>query len=166
VSGWLQMMGEEQGWKYMDALNDNMAVYTHSGSKPCKMAASGEYPIGISIEYTGAEQKTKGAPIDVILASEGAGWEMEATAIVKGTKNLEAAKKLADWAATKQANELYVNYYAVAAYQGVTKQMPNYPANAEAMMYKKNDFAWAAAHRDSILAEWSKRYDSKSEPKN
>ena len=28
-----------------------------------------------------------------------------------------------------------------------------------------NDFAWAAKNRDRILAEWSKRYDAKSEPK-
>jgi iron(III) transport system substrate-binding protein len=164
VSGWLQMQGD-QGWKFMDGLDANVAVYTHSGSKPCKMAASGEYPIGISIEYTGAELKTKGAPIDVIIAQEGSGWEMEATAIVKGTKNLDAAQKLADWAATKKANELYVNYYAVTAHPDVHKQMPNYPTNAEMMMIKKNDFTWAAKNRDQILAEWSKRYDAKSEPK-
>ncbi|MDQ2103596.1 putative 2-aminoethylphosphonate ABC transporter substrate-binding protein [Azospirillum isscasi] len=165
VSGWLQTMGEPAGWAYMDRLDRNIAVYTHSGSKPCKMAAAGEYPIGISIEYTGAQQKTKGAPIDVILASEGAGWEMEATAIVKGTKNLEAAQKLADWAATRKANELYVNFYQVTAHPGVTKDTPNYPKDAEAAMIKTNDFRWAAEHRDAILAEWSKRYDAKSEPK-
>jgi iron(III) transport system substrate-binding protein len=27
----------------------------------------------------------------------------------------------------------------------------------------KNDFAWASSHRDSILTEWRKRYDGKSE---
>lgn len=165
VSGWLQMMGEKEGWSYMDKLNDNMAVYTHSGSKPCRMAAAGEYPIGLSIEYTGAAQKTKGAPIDVILAKEGTGWDMEATAIVKGTKNLDAAQKLADWAVTRKANELYNNYYAVVAYKGVKKDIPNYPANAEEAMFKANDFKWAAANRDAILAEWSKRYGAKSEPK-
>lgn len=166
VSGWLQTMGSDKGWSYMDRLNDNVAVYTHSGSKPCRMAASGEYAIGISIEYTGAQQKTKGAPIDVILAAEGAGWEMEATAIVKGTKNLDAAQKLADWAATKKANELYVNFYQVTAHPGVTKDTPNYPKNAEASMIRNNDFAWAAANRDAILAEWGKRYNAKSEPKS
>jgi iron(III) transport system substrate-binding protein len=35
-----------------------------------------------------------------------------------------------------------------------------------ASMLIKNDFAWAAANRDRILAEWSKRYDGKSEPKS
>ncbi|AWK84984.1 putative 2-aminoethylphosphonate ABC transporter substrate-binding protein [Azospirillum thermophilum] len=166
VSGWLQTMGQDKGWAYMDKLNDNVAVYTHSGSKPCKMAAAGEYAIGISIEYTGAQQKTKGAPIDVILASEGAGWEMEATAIVKGTKNLGAAQKLADWAASKKASELYVTFYQVTAHPGVTKDTPNYPKDAEASMIKNNDFAWAAANRDAILAEWAKRYNAKSEPKS
>eukprot|EP01012_Entosiphon_sulcatum_P064035 TRINITY_DN925_c0_g1_i2.p2 TRINITY_DN925_c0_g1~~TRINITY_DN925_c0_g1_i2.p2 ORF type:complete len:350 (-),score=87.56 TRINITY_DN925_c0_g1_i2:827-1876(-) len=166
VSGWLQGQGEEKGWSYMDKLNDNVAVYTHSGSKPCKMAAAGEFVIGISIEYTGAQLKTKGSPIDVILAAEGAGWEMEATSIVKGTKKLEAAQALADWAATKKANEVYVNFYQVTAHPAVTKDTPNYPKNAEAMMMKSNDFAWAASNRDRILAEWTKRYNAKSEPKS
>jgi iron(III) transport system substrate-binding protein len=165
VAGWLQQMGEEKGWAFMDKLNENIAAYTHSGSKPCKQAAAGEYPMGISIEYTGASLKTKGAPIEVILPKPGSGWDMEATAIVKGTDNLGAAKTLADFAASKAANELYNNYYAVVAYQGVTKDIPNYPANAEAMMMAKNDFEWAAVNRDRILAEWTKRYDAKSEPK-
>lgn len=166
VSGWLQTMGEKGAWAYMDRLNENMAAYTHSGSKPCKEAAAGEYPLGISIEYTGASLKSKGAPIDVILPQPGSGWDMEATAIIKGTKKLDAAKKLADFAASKEANELYNNYYAVVAYEGIKKDIPNYPSNAEAMMIPNNDFEWAAAHREAILADWSKRYDSKSEPQN
>jgi iron(III) transport system substrate-binding protein len=30
----------------------------------------------------------------------------------------------------------------------------------------KNDLAWMASNRDKILAEWTKRYDGKSAPKN
>jgi iron(III) transport system substrate-binding protein len=165
VSGWLQSMGEEKAWAFMDKLNENIAAYTHSGSKPCKQAAAGEYPLGISIEYTGASLKTKGAPIEVVLPKEGSGWDMEATAIVKGTDNLEAAKRLADWAVSKEANELYNNYYAVVAMKGIKKDIPNYPADAESFMIANNDFTWAAANRDRILAEWTKRYDSKSEAK-
>jgi iron(III) transport system substrate-binding protein len=165
VSGWLQSMGEAAGWAYMDKLNENIANYTHSGSKPCRQAAAGEYVLGISIEYTGASLKTKGAPIDVILPKEGSGWDMEATAIIKGTDNLAAAKALADFAASREANELYNNFYAVVARQGIAKEIPNYPKNAESFMLKNNDFEWAAANRDRILAEWTKRYDSKSEAK-
>jgi iron(III) transport system substrate-binding protein len=165
VSGWMQTMGEEAAWAFMDKLNENIAAYTHSGSKPCKQAAAGEHPLGISIEYTGASLKSKGAPIDVILPKEGSGWDMEATAILKGAKNLDAAKTLADWAVSREANELYGRFYAVVARSDVKPDIPNYPAGAEAQMIENNDFAWAAANRERILAEWSKRYDAKSEAK-
>ena len=113
----------------------------------------------------GASEKTKGAPIEIILPKEGTGWDMEATAIVKGTKNLDAAKKVADWGATKGANELYSKYYAVVAHPDVKNMPPNYPADAEQAMVK-NDFGWMAENRERILAEWSKRYESKAAPKN
>ena len=38
------------------------------------------------------------------------------------------------------------------------------PADYEKRLVK-NDFAWSAKNRDRILAEWTKRYDGKSEPK-
>ena len=102
----------------MDKLHENIAVYTHSGSAPCVQAAKGERLIGIGFDMRGASEKTKGAPIDLIVPSEGIGWDMEATAIVKGTKNLAAAKKLADFARRKDANELYGKYYALVAHPG------------------------------------------------
>ncbi len=164
IAAWLQVMGEAEGWKYMDGLHENVAVYTHSGSAPCVQAARGERLIGIGFDMRGATEKTKGAPIDLILPSEGAGWEMEATAIVKGTKNMEAAQKLVDWTITKKANELYGKYYAIVAMPGINAAPPNYPAGAEKAMVK-NDLAWMAKERDRILAEWTKRYDGKSAPK-
>jgi len=164
IAAWLQVMGEAEGWKYMDALHQNIAVYTHSGSAPCVQAATGERLMGIGFDMRGAVEKTKGAPIDLILPSEGAGWEMEATAIVKGTKNMDAAQKLVDWTVTKKANELYGKYYAIVAMPGINAAPPNYPAGADQAMVK-NDLGWMAKERDRILAEWTKRYDGKSAPK-
>ncbi|MGE0846953.1 MAG: putative 2-aminoethylphosphonate ABC transporter substrate-binding protein [Flavobacteriaceae bacterium] len=164
VSSWLQMFGEEDGWKYMDALHENIARYTHSGSKPCKMAAAGEIPIGISFAFRGAKSKAEGAPLDIIVPSEGVGWDMEATAIVAGTSKLEAAKKLVDWSITHKANEMYNVGYAVVALPGVAKPVKFFPEGlVDAMI--DNDFEWAANNRAKILEEWQKRYDSKSEPK-
>ncbi len=164
IAAWLQVMGEQKGWEFMDKLHENIAVYTHSGSAPCVQAARGERLIGIGFDMRGASEKTKGAPIDLIVPSEGIGWDMEATGIVKGTKNLDAAKKLADWAASKKASELYGKYYALVAHPDVKAAPPNYPTDGEAKMVK-NDFGWMADNRDRILAEWSKRYESKAAPK-
>ena len=165
ITAWLQVMGEEQGWKFMDALHENIAVYTHSGSAPCVQAARGERLIGIGFDMRAAREKTQGAPIDIILPKEGAGWEMEATAIVKGTKNLAAAQKLADWSVTRQANEVYGKFFAIVAHPDVSAAPPNYPPNADQSMVK-NDLGWMATQRERILAEWTKRFDGKSAPKN
>ena len=164
VSSWLQMFGEKDGWAFMDGLHANIAAYTHSGSKPCKMAAAGEIPIGVSFAFRGAKSKAAGAPIEIIVPEEGVGWDMEATAIVAGTDNLEDAKTLADWTITKKANEMYNSGYAVVAYPGVAKPVEHFPTNLLEKMID-NDFEFAANNRKVILDEWQKRYDSKSEPK-
>jgi iron(III) transport system substrate-binding protein len=167
VAAWLQTMGEDAGWKYMDALHQNVGVYTHSGSAPCVQAAKGERMIGIGFDMRGAREKTAGAPIDLILAKEGAGWEMEASGVVKGRPkaNEDAARLVMDWVATKEANELYGKFYAITAHPSVKAAPPNYPEGVvEAMV--KNDLGWMASNRERVLAEWTKRYDSKSAPKS
>lgn len=164
VSSWLQLFGEEKGWSYMDRLHQNISRYTHSGSKPCKLAASGEAAIGISFAFRGAKLKTKGAPIDLVFPQEGLGWDMEAAAIIKGSKNLSAAQKLMDFAVSKDANQMYNKGFAVVAMPGVAQPVEHFPADAENRMID-NDFGWAAANRTNILAQWQKRYDGKSEPK-
>jgi len=164
VSSWLQMFGEEEGWKFMDGLHENIGRYTHSGSKPCKLAASGEAAIGISFAFRAAKSKAEGAPLEIVIPSEGIGWDMEATAIVKGTKKMDAAKTLVDWSVSQKANEMYNEGYAVVAMTGVAKPVKFFPPNVEEKMID-NNFEWSASNRERILAEWQKRYDSKSEPK-
>ena len=164
VSSWLQMFGEDGGWAFMDALHNNISRYTHSGSAPCKLAASGETTVGVSFAFRGAKSKAAGAPIEIIVPTEGVGWDMEATAIVAGTDDLAAAKTLVDWTVTKEANELYNSGYAVVAYPGVAKAVEHFPAGLlEAMI--DNDFEFAANNRGAILSEWAGRYDGKSDPK-
>jgi iron(III) transport system substrate-binding protein len=164
VSSWLQTFGETEGWKYMDALHQNVGVYTHSGSKPCVQAGQGEYAVGISFEFRAARVKKQGAPVEIIFPEEKSGWDMEATSIVKGTKNLEAAKALVDWSVSEKAMKLYNEGYAVTAITSIAQPVEFLPANMLQHM-AKNDFQWAATNRAKILAEWEKRYGAKSEPK-
>ena len=164
VSGWIQMMGEEKAWAFMDRLHQNIAVYVHSGSKPCRDAATGEFPVGIAYELLGSQLKTRGAPIETLIMAEGGGWDMDAFAIIKGTRHVEAARRLADWAASRKANELYANFASQVAWPGIENRMPNYPPGvAESLI--RNDFVWASSNRARILAEWTRRYDGKSAPK-
>jgi iron(III) transport system substrate-binding protein len=165
VAGWIQTMGADAAWKFMDALHQNIAVYTHSGSAPCVQAAKGERIAGISLDTRAAKEKSNGAPLEVVLPKEGVGWDVEASGIVRGTKALASAKKVADWAASKAANELYARWYPITAHPDVKNFPANYPANAEARMIKM-DFDEMARQRAAILTEWSKRYEGKAAPRN
>jgi iron(III) transport system substrate-binding protein len=152
----LQRMGEAEGWKYLDALHQNIAEYTKSGSKPCKDAAAGERPIGVSFEYVAYEMKKKGAPVEMVLPKEGAGYEMEANALTKkGAKN-PAAKQFLDWADSEEAMRLYAQYFAAVGVAGIPGP-EGLPKDITKVVYP-NDFDWSAKNRDRILAEWQKRY--------
>jgi iron(III) transport system substrate-binding protein len=165
VAAWLQTMGEAEAWKFMDALHENIAVYTHSGSAPCVQSAKGERVAGLCLDMRAAKEKTAGAPIEVIVPKEGVGWELEATSIVKGTQKLAVAKKIMDWVASKEANTAYSKFYAIVAHPDVKNFPANYPSTAEAAMANVNLQAMAD-QREATLKEWSKRYEAKAAPKN
>jgi len=100
----------------------------------------------------------------LVFPKEGLGWDLEGFAIYKGTKKLDAAKKLADWASSKDAMIMYGKNFAITAQPGVATKLANIPADYESRLIKL-DFDKAAAGREKTLIEWSKRYDAKSEPK-
>ncbi len=164
VSAWLQLFGEDEAWKFMSALHENMERYTHSGSKPCRLAAAGEVPIGISFAFRGASLKQKGAPLDLILAKEGVGWEVEASGILKTTKKLKAAKTFFDWHISPAAMKIYNDYLPTLAIPELAKPVKHFPAGTIEKMID-NNFGWAANNRKKILRKWKGRYDAKSEPK-
>ena len=165
VAGWMGSMGEARAWDFMTRLHENVQVYTHSGSAPCNNAARGEYGVGISLDMRAVTLKNQGAPIEIIVPTDGVGFDMEGTAIVRGTRNLDAAKKLADWAVSRAAMELYGRWYAVLALPGVQPAVRGYPAEFEQRLVNQ-DFRTIAARRDQILRDWASRFDGKSAPRN
>ena len=163
VSAILQLKGKdsEAGWDYLDQLHENIAQYVHSGSKPAKMAASGECAVGISFGYAGLSQRDKGAPVEVIFPEEGSGWDLEANALMKKEEINPAAYTFLDWAISDEAMDLYrVNYPIVTVENTGTYE--GYDSNPLDQLID-NDFSWAAENRENILNEWMEKYDSKSE---
>nr|WP_294551750.1 putative 2-aminoethylphosphonate ABC transporter substrate-binding protein [uncultured Rhodopila sp.] len=164
VAGWLAHDGTEAGWAFMTELNKNIATYVHSGSAPCTNAARGEYAAGIGLDMRAVELKNQGAPIDIIVPADGVGYDLEGMAIVKGTKNLDAARRLADFSVSPDANKLFGKFYALLALPGVKASVENYPPEF-AQRLVQADFEEIARNRDAILQEWARRFDSKSAPK-
>jgi iron(III) transport system substrate-binding protein len=164
VSAILQIMGQEKGWDYMDQLHENIAMYTHSGSKPAKMAGKGEFPIGMSFAYRGFKQRAKGEPVVIAFPKEGSGYEVEANALMKKARIKKEAKIFLDWAISDDAMAMYAKVYPIVATDIKVDAPEGWPSDPMSVLID-NDLQWAAKNRKSILKEWIKRYDSKSAPK-
>ena len=162
--GILQARGEPAGWAYLDKLHQNIAQYTHSGSKPATMAGAGEYPVGVSLDARCIAEKKRGVPIEVVFPTDKAGWDLEAMGLVRKKNIKPAAKVFLDWAASPAAFTHYTKYAAVVSHEKFTMVPEGYPQKPTERLAEL-DLRWAAANRDRILAEWGRRYGGKGEPK-
>lgn len=152
ISSILQMKGEDAGWEFLKKLDKNMGQYIKSGSKPAKMAAAGEYAIGASFEFVVAKLIAQGAPVKMVIPKEGAGYELEANALMKGAKRPAAAKRFLDWAISENAMRQYAKWKAGVTLAGMPE--PEYlPGKLDKLLYPMN-FEWSAANYDRIVKKW------------
>jgi iron(III) transport system substrate-binding protein len=143
---------QNKAWDFLKQLDKNMGQYIKSGSKPAKLTAAGEYAVGASFAFVYSSLKKKGFPVALVMPQEGAGFELEANALLKGAKHEAAAKKFLDWAISKQAMEEYAKFKLGVTYPGVSgpKDLPALKTIKLAPM----DFPWQSKNRTKILEVW------------
>ena len=147
---------DNTAWEFLEKLDKNMAQYIKSGSKPAKLTAAGEFAIGCSFAFVYATLKKQGSPVEMVLPEEGAGYELEANALLKGAKNKAAAKKFLDWAISERVMREYAKFKL-----GVT--LPGIPGPADLPQLKDvklapMDFPWQATNRGEILITWQDKF--------
>lgn len=159
---WLTLYGEAEGAEFAKALNTNIAHYTTSGSKPCSMVASGEFPIGLSFSTRAAALKAQGAPIELVFPREGVGRDIEGSAILKGTGKLRAAQRFMDWVTGPQAMRLYGVRYPLLG-NGAPHAPAFHPASPQSLVVPMNSY-FVATERDAVIRRWEQIAASKTEP--
>ncbi len=162
VATLVQLMGEDKAFEYMKQLHPNIGQYTRSGTGPIKAVARGETAVSISFVHDGPGEKMQGFPVETITPSDGTGAEIGSMSLIKGARNLEAAKKFYDWALTPAAQEL-----AAASKQfqlpsnPATKLDPNIP-DFKKIHFIDYDYAkyGSSAERRRLIARWEKDVNS------
>ncbi|WP_319542905.1 ABC transporter substrate-binding protein [uncultured Pseudodesulfovibrio sp.] len=102
----VQLKGEDAAYEYLAKLHKNVNQYTKSGSAPGKAAARGETMIGIGFLHDHALQKANGFPLELVVPSEGTGYEIGGLSIIKNCRNLENAKKFVDFMLSAEGQEV------------------------------------------------------------
>jgi len=157
ISSILQMKGEDEGWKFLHELDKNMGQYIKSGSKPCKLTRVGEYAVGASFAFVGVKSIDKGFPIKLVIPSEGAGYEMEVSGLMKTSDNKSDAKQFLDWLLTTDAGALYGERAAMSVVPGAVQTQKardaGLPADVASVLYDM-DFDWSATNKSRVITKW------------
>jgi iron(III) transport system substrate-binding protein len=138
----LQLYGVDEGWKFLESLDQNMAQYTKSGNAPTDLVGRGEYLLGIT-------------------AAEGIGYEGNYCTILKGTKKLDQAKKVMDYLGTKDASEFLASMGYIPPRPGI----PSALYGAAKPTFIKLDHGWAVKNRSKIIKTWKSKFMMKETAK-
>jgi iron(III) transport system substrate-binding protein len=148
----VQILGEDEAFKYLKKLDKNIFQYTRSGSKPGKNAAIGEIPIGIGYAHDQVKLVAQGYPLKITFPSEGTGYEIASISLIKGGPQTELAKKLYDWALTERAAEIYASVY-VCPFVDVELKEGAIPISKVKTINQDNK--WAGENKDRLVARWT-----------
>jgi iron(III) transport system substrate-binding protein len=158
----VQLMGEDKAFEYMKGLHRNIGQYARSGTGPIKAVARGETAVSISFVHDGPGEKMQGFPVETVTPADGTGAEIGSMSILKGARNLEAAKKFYDWALTPAAQEM-----AAAAKSFQVPSAKAAKVDARVPDFKKIKFIdydyakyGASAERRRLIARWEKDVNS------
>jgi iron(III) transport system substrate-binding protein len=158
----VQLMGEDKAFEYLKGLHRNVGAYPRSGTAPIKAVARGETALSISFVHDGPGEKMQGFPVETVTPSDGTGAEIGSMSIIKGSRNMDAAKKFYEWALTPAAQEM-----AAAAKQFQLPSNKSAKVDPRVPDFKKiklidYDYAkyGASAERRRLIARWEKEVNS------
>ena len=102
----LALYGDDEGWKFIEALDKNIAYYTRSGNAPTDLVGRGEFILGITSDENVKKRLDDGYPLLWSIPKEGTGYDGTFAMILKGTKKLDACKKIIDLLGGQEFSDL------------------------------------------------------------
>jgi len=114
------------GADFYEKLARNGAVALRGNGAVLNAVAGGQKMYGIIVEFMALNARAKGSPVDFVFPAEGVSIVTEPTAILRGTKNPEAARAFVDFLLSKDGQELAVSQGYFPARKDV-KPPPGFP---------------------------------------
>jgi iron(III) transport system substrate-binding protein len=158
VLSFLSHFGEAEGWKFLEALDQNVAYYTRGGGGPAQLVARGEAMLGLATDEDALPLLGKQAPIRLGAPEEGTGAIGQWIAIPKGSKTPDAAKKMIDLAGTPEFQEFLATYGNLTARE---VKSPLYPTRPKLI-----PIDWAhygdKETRAKVISTWREKFGHKA----
>jgi iron(III) transport system substrate-binding protein len=108
-----------EGWEFYQKLKANGAIAASGNGDVLKQVAGGEKLFGMVVDFMAIREKQKGAPVAFVFPKEGVSAIGEPVAILKATKNPEAARAFVAFLLSKEGQELALKQGYVPAHSQV-----------------------------------------------
>jgi iron(III) transport system substrate-binding protein len=158
----VQLMGEAKGFEYLKKLHANVNQYTKSGVAPVKAVARGETLVGVSFVHDVVTEAVAGFPVAGVTPCEGTGYEIGSLSVVNGARNLEGARKFADWALTAPAQALGARSKQFQTPSNRSAEIPKEAPKLGEIKLIEYDFKkyGSSAERRRLLDKWDKEVNA------
>ena len=143
---------EAKAMAYMKSLHANIAQYIPTSPGALTLIDQGQFVGCPNWSHDILTEKGKGNPVDLTVPTD-TGFEVGAISIVKGTKNLAAAKALVDWSITKEAGDLNVKLSNRGSTRTDVAAAPGSPSLTSVKLVNY-DRQWATDNKARILKDW------------
>jgi len=150
----LQIRGEDAGWEYLKQYAGQMSSFTKSGAAPAKFVGQGEAAVAIVFSHDIVNEiENNQLPLELTFPAEGTGYEIGGQAILKGAKNIQAAKLWYDWAISPEGQALGPKYHAYQA-PTVNGVELSHPELMEANLIDY-DFLWCGENKTAFVDKFT-----------
>lgn len=156
VSGVLQVMGTEKGWKYLDRMYSNIPFLEKSGSAPGKKALAGEFTIGVAPDPHNLPLRNPGSSLVSIFPEDGVLAWPSPVALIKGAKHPKNAKIFIDWSLSPEGQKVLMSASPRVPTTDV-KTIPGVPNVNDLNLVAYDHLKWGA-EREKVIAEFNQRY--------
>ena len=151
----LQTMGEEDGWAYFKALNENIAYYGRRGSDPMNKVIADEYAIGITYLDGTIDALLEQYDVTIVYPTDGIPYIPEGVAVFKNAENVDAAKYFVEWLYSNDENlQLLAEIDKKPSVKVIKPTMEGVELAYDTSILVDVDVALFGTQRDSILEKF------------
>lgn len=156
VSGLLQSLGEEEGWKFLDEMYKNIPYLEQSGSGPVTKSMQGEFAIGIVPDPHNPPYENPEANLAAVFPKDGVLAWPSPVAIVTGAKHPNNARKFVDWCLSDRGQLVLMEASPRVPVTDV-KPIGAVPSLSNLNLIPYDVLKWGN-ERNRVLEEFNRRY--------
>lgn len=98
LATFVQLFGEDAAFAFLAQMGKNVSKYPNAGVAPGEDVGRGEAGVAIGFMHDLMKLNVAGLPVKIVAPCEGTGYEIGSMSIVKGAKNMAAARQFYEFA--------------------------------------------------------------------